>query len=661
MANCVYTLLILLEYSPTYPGLLVVPSTISDNVLRYGGSYRSKTRIPALTYLHSVNNCSITRSAQPLVGMFQGKRNAQDERLVAAIFATSTPAPATSGAAADAASLSAVVSEAREAETGSAPEVDLASSQDSISLSIGSDENAFPQSFGEPDVTTAQPLPPKIYGAQQRNFIVDARPQINAVANQATGMGSENMEYYKDATKEFLGIANIHVMRDSLNKVVEAFANSDYTNFPPSQDILAKSKWLDYITILLRGADLVARQVGVHHSHVLIHCSDGWDRTSQIAALSELCLDPYYRTMEGFIVLVEKDFLSFGHMFRHRSGFLSSEKWFEVENERISGGAKGKEQDAAAAGANGGSNAFENALFAARGFFNQKKNDSRESLHIDPADAAPSGLSSVNKHATKVKETSPIFHQFLDATYQLLYQHPDRFEFTERFLRRLLYQLYACQYGTFLYDSERERVEAHVAERTRSVWDHFLSRREQFTNPSYDGTIDDKVPGKERLLFPDMRKVRWWPEVFGRTDEEMNGSVHAPAASLPKENGALREPLIRGIENSEMSIGPAANGSSTGASSPLPSQLQNNIGASAFANGAEKLSTSLANLGFGVRSTAASSASNSRSRTPPGAKTEQQASVVDSAIDSSGRAAMSPPRREDMFSAFARDNAFRDS
>ena len=86
-------------------------------------------------------------------------------------------------------------------------------------------------------------------------------------------------------------------------------------------------------------------------SHVLIHCSDGWDRTSQLRALSQRCLDPYYRTMEGFMVLIEKDWLSFGHMFRHRSGFLSSEKWFSIENERISANDgetenKGKKNDA---------------------------------------------------------------------------------------------------------------------------------------------------------------------------------------------------------------------------------------------------------------------------------------------------------------------------
>ena len=447
----------------------------------------------------------------------------------------------------------------------------------------------------------------RIYGAQQHNIIIDARPAVNAFANQAVGMGSENMDNYKFATKAFLGIDNIHVMRDALNKVMEALKDTDVTPLGPNRELLAKSNWLKHISGILDGASMIARQVGIHHSHVLIHCSDGWDRTSQLSALGQLCLDPYYRTLEGFIVLVEKDWVSFGHQFRHRSGFLSSEKWFEVENERIGGNRR--VENGTSTGAGGGGNAFEDALLRAKGFFN-KKNESRESLidedgELQPFDSPPVAKTSSSARAstedrliTKVKETSPVFHQFLDATYQMLFQHPTRFEFNERFLRRLLYHLYSCQYGTFLYDSEQQRVESAVKDKTRSVWDYFLSRKEQFLNPEYDGVINDNEKGRERLLFPRLNEVRWWPEVFGRTDGEMNGPFHTPASQ-----NSPAATVLTGAEHSDSSVG--SPGASATASMP-----SGRIGQGL---GYTKLSSGMARMELGGES---GSPGPSRPRTP---------------------------------------------
>jgi myotubularin-related protein 6/7/8 len=41
------------ELIPTYPSLLGVPSKISDNTLRHIAKFRSKGRIPSLSYLHT--------------------------------------------------------------------------------------------------------------------------------------------------------------------------------------------------------------------------------------------------------------------------------------------------------------------------------------------------------------------------------------------------------------------------------------------------------------------------------------------------------------------------------------------------------------------------------------------------------------------------------
>jgi len=422
-----------------------------------------------------------------------------------------------------------------------------------------------------------KPEEPRVYGAQQHNLIVDARPTVNALAMQAVGLGSENMDNYRFATKIYLGIDNIHVMRDSLNKVIDTLKESDVTPLAPNREALANSKWLKHIGGLLDGAGIIARQVALQHSHVLIHCSDGWDRTSQLSALSQLCLDPYYRTMEGFIVLVEKDWLSFGHRFNHRSGYLSSEKWFNIENERIGGDNNNNNSNnnhkPSLVGQNSGAGqALENALLSAKGFFN-KDNKSRDSFVDSDGELQPYDMASPttkkasssskgnasDKSTTKVKETSPVFHQFLDATYQLLYRHPTRFEFNERFLRRLLYHLYSCQYGTFLYNNEKERVEARVSEKTRSVWDYFLSRKEQFTNDQYDDTIDDNVRGKERLVLPGIGPLRWWNELFGRTNAEMNGPTRVHAQRNDADVNAEAS-VLAGVETAHDAAGAGAPG-----------------------------------------------------------------------------------------------------
>lgn len=43
---------------------------------------------------------------------------------------------------------------------------------------------------------------------------------------------------------------------------------------------------------------MTVAQTIVEGRPVLVHCTDGWDRTPQITALAEILLDPYYRTIE---------------------------------------------------------------------------------------------------------------------------------------------------------------------------------------------------------------------------------------------------------------------------------------------------------------------------------------------------------------------------
>lgn len=523
-------------FCDTYPAFLVVPTKISDNVLKYARDFRSRNRIPALSYIHPVNNCTITRSSQPLAGITR-KTNVQDEKLVAASFSASFP-----------------FSSGDNTPVSSQP--DVSDGNPSLSPELSETEryedDLISTSGAVFDEKTGKRL---VYGAQQSNLIVDARPTINAMVNQVQGMGSENMDKYKFARKIFLSIENIHVMRSSLSKVIDAIKDADISPLAPNKELLDQSGWLRHIHDVLDGSAIITRQVGINHSHVLIHCSDGWDRTSQLSALAQIMLDPYYRTIEGFIVLVEKDWLSFGHMFRLRSGHLNHEDWFVVQKDAFAGSkVQPGEND-------GRGDAFQTVFSGAKRFFNQNKEDAELATVSEIASGKV-----VDDEATTTRMVSPVFHQFLDCTYQLLRQNPTRFEFNERFLRRLLYHLYSCQYGTFLYNSEKQRKDARAAERTSSVWDYFLCRKPEFTNPDYDGTIDDHVKGQERIILPRLKEIRWWNQLFGRTEDEMNGALNAAAAAETERQAAISSFQYPSVAHAEQK-------SRSSTSSPAPSSL----------------------------------------------------------------------------------------
>lgn len=335
------------EFCDTYPKTLCIPSSMDDSEIKLATTFRSKGRLPVLTWMDKKLGVSLTRSSQPLIGLnIMNKKNKEDHDLINAI---------------------------------------LKANQNKKNL-----------------------------------IIIDLRPRANAEANRlAKGAGYE--KNYENCELKFMNIHNIHVMRASFLKVLDLVQSGGYD--PQWYSKLEQTQWLEHTrTILTTSAyfvDVFEQQISI-----LTHCSDGWDRTAQICCLVQTMMDPYYRTLEGLAVLIEKDWLSFGHKFEERL-------CHSIKN-----------------------------------------------INYD--------------------DSGPIFIQFLECLYQLMYQNPTAFEYNEDLLIFLIDESYSCRFGTFLCNSVKERVHDKVYEKTTSIWSFILNSRTRFINPFYDKNHTSHI-------YPDLR------------------------------------------------------------------------------------------------------------------------------------------------------------
>ncbi|XP_066908104.1 myotubularin-related protein 6 isoform X3 [Halyomorpha halys] len=341
----------------TYPAYIYVPVKASPSILVGSSKFRSKGRLPVLSYLHK-NKAAICRCSQPLSGF--NARCLEDEQMLDCI------------------------------------------------LNTNSNFNYM--------------------------FVVDTRPRINAMANRATGKGYENENFYENIKFHFLGIENIHVMRSSLVKLIETceLKTPTMSSFLSG---LESSGWLKHIKAILDTSFFIAQAVEQGIS-VVVHCSDGWDRTAQVCSLASMLLDPYYRSIQGFQALIEKEWLSFGHKFTDRVGHLGGDS----------------------------------------------------------------------------KEISPIFTQMIDCTWQLMQQFPLEFQFNEFFLFTLHDHISSCQYGTFVGNSEKDRQELSLKERTFSLWGYMANHMREYINSIYSTSSSNEI------LRPNLlpQNIRFWRGMYCR-------------------------------------------------------------------------------------------------------------------------------------------------
>lgn len=150
----------------------------------------------------------------------------------------------------------------------------------------------------------------------QTMLILDARSRAAATANLVVGGGYEGIAGYGKCSLEFAGIANIHAVRESFLALHSLCSENKITE---TMEVLS-TQWYSHIHTILTASKLMVEAMD-GGSSVLTHCSDGWDRTSQLSSLVQLLIDPEFRSAKGFCKLIQKEWLSFGHKFCERMCF----------------------------------------------------------------------------------------------------------------------------------------------------------------------------------------------------------------------------------------------------------------------------------------------------------------------------------------------------
>lgn len=155
-------------------------------------------------------------------------------------------------------------------------------------------------------------------GPSEAHFVQQQRAYLYIIGDksQLKGTKQDPLQQWEVVPIEVFDVRHV---KTSFKKLMKACIPSS-TSTDPNMTYyrcLEESDWLCLIHKVLQVSVLVVGLLD-SGSSVMVSLEDGWDISTQVVSLVQLLSDPYYRTMDGFRLLVEKEWLSFGHRFSHR-------------------------------------------------------------------------------------------------------------------------------------------------------------------------------------------------------------------------------------------------------------------------------------------------------------------------------------------------------
>eukprot|EP01126_Amoeba_proteus_P035200 TRINITY_DN3539_c1_g1_i1.p1 TRINITY_DN3539_c1_g1~~TRINITY_DN3539_c1_g1_i1.p1 ORF type:complete len:530 (+),score=106.43 TRINITY_DN3539_c1_g1_i1:220-1590(+) len=131
----------------------------------------------------------------------------------------------------------------------------------------------------------------------------------------SSGCTQISYERYPNVQTKPLVHADIHEVRNSFVRMSQ-LSTSGKT---PDRASYEGTHWLKFIQVLLQTSNLIVSYLSRNKS-VLVHCETGSDITAQLVSLVQILVDPFFRTIHGFEILIQKEWLQFGHQFSSRVG-----------------------------------------------------------------------------------------------------------------------------------------------------------------------------------------------------------------------------------------------------------------------------------------------------------------------------------------------------